>query len=122
MLSCKPKSRLTEVRHSRKTPVTIVETTDYPYSEEIRFAIDLSEPVLFPLRLRIPAWTSDVKVKINGQTQTLPSVRNGFISFKRAWRQGDLITLILAMSVTTSSWPENGVAVERGPLSDFLDV
>ena len=99
-----------------KTSIKIVETTDYPYSEEIRFVIDSSEPVLFPLHLRIPAWTANVKININGQPQALPQVHNGFISLKRMWRPGDAVTLALPMSVTTSSWPEDGVAIERGPL------
>jgi hypothetical protein len=99
-----------------KTQIRITETTDYPYSEEIRFVIDLSEPVLFPLHLRIPAWAGDVKVQINGQIQELPQVRNGFISLKRMWRSGDAVTLTLPMPVTTSNWPEDGVAIERGPL------
>lgn len=109
-------SKVEAVVGPQKTPVTVLETTEYPYSEEIHFSIQPSEPVLFPLHLRIPAWTSDVKIQINGQAQQISSARNGFITLDRTWRSGDTVTLTLPMSVTTSSWPEDGVAIERGPL------
>ena len=35
---------------------------------------------------------------------------------KRAWKNEDRVLLHLPMKVSTSSWFENSVAVERGPL------
>ena len=42
--------------------VTVLEETDYPFSDRIRFTIQTREPVIFPLSLRIPSWAEQPTV------------------------------------------------------------
>jgi DUF1680 family protein len=46
----------------------------------------------------------------------LPPVRKGFVQLSRIFNPGDRITLTLPMRVAITSWPDNGVGVEHGPL------
>ena len=95
--------------------VTFTETTDYPFEEQIRFEFTEGEPATFPLHLRIPQWTNDWTVRVNGELQDV-SVENNIVILERAWTVGDKVELNLPMHVSTSRWAENSVGVERGPL------
>ena len=37
-----------------KHPIEIVETTDYPFDDQIHFTLNIEKPVEFPLSLRVP--------------------------------------------------------------------
>ena len=79
-------------------PVTITETTDYPFRETVTFAVKTPRPVQFPLVLRIPAWTSEPAVAVNGATLT--GVKPGeFFRIAREWKSGDSVELHLPMRV-----------------------
>lgn len=96
--------------------VTIMEKTYYPMDGRIDFEVSVpsGKKVAFPLRLRIPSWTSDASLKVNGSPV---SVTSGSVAvIEREWSDGDRVELDLPMSVSLSDWYENSVAVERGPL------
>jgi uncharacterized protein len=48
-------------------PVRILEETDYPFEETVRFRIQPEEPVAFPLRLRVPGWARSATARLNGE-------------------------------------------------------
>ncbi|QJW91526.1 hypothetical protein HNV11_20150 [Spirosoma taeanense] len=103
------------------TMVTIQETTNYPFADQINFAISAAKPVSFPLELRIPGWCREATVLVNGQK--LRSDKGGqVIRLMQVWKPGDQITLQLPMQVTTSNWGRNSRTVERGPLVYALKV
>ena len=95
--------------------VTFTETTDYPFEETIRFEFTEGEAARFPLHLRIPQWTRDWTLTINGETQDLTPEVN-IVKLTRDWTPGDKVELTLPMHVSTSRWAENSVGIERGPL------
>jgi hypothetical protein len=102
-------------------PVVIAETTDYPFRGAIAFAVRTPHPVRFPLVLRIPAWTSEPAVAVNGAT--LAGVKPGeFFRMEREWKSGDTVELRLPMRVATSTWYNNSIVVERGPLVFSLKI
>jgi uncharacterized protein len=90
--------------------------TAYPYSDAIVMQIASPNEVEFPLHLRVPQWCKAPQLSINERTIAVPAIRNGFISLPRVWRSGDTVRLQLPMTITTSKWPDDGVAIERGPL------
>ena len=47
--------------------VRIVETTRYPFEEQIEFAFSLASPTRFPLLLRIPGWCEGARIAVNGE-------------------------------------------------------
>jgi hypothetical protein len=97
------------------TPVHVAVQTGYPFGEEITIRVDPEAPVIFPLKLRIPGWTSGAVVRVNGAAQR--DVRPGiFVTLAREWRAGDTITMKLPMPVVVSQTRHGAVYVDRGPL------
>ena len=103
------------------TEVTIAEDTAYPFRETIQLTLTLSAPARFPLALRIPAWADAATVTINGQPAS--AVKAGeFLRLTREWKSGDRVDLRFPMPVRTSTWFNNSLSVERGPLVFSLKI
>ena len=107
---------------SDKREVEIVQTTDYPFGEQIHFTINVAHPVSFPLSLRIPAWCDAPRILINAKAAPLPPVQKGFIVVERVFHPADTVTLILPMKLGLTYWPESGISVEHGPLVYSLPI
>ena len=103
------------------TDVSVLERTSYPMDGTVSFEVSLSGDVSFPLHLRIPSWTRDAVLKINGVRLETPSP--GTIAvISRTWSDGDVVELVMPMDVRCSRWHENSVSVERGPLVYALKI
>ncbi|MCK5472842.1 MAG: glycoside hydrolase family 127 protein, partial [Planctomycetes bacterium] len=102
--------------------VTIVEKTDYPFSEHIEFAIQAEKNVRFPLWLRIPGWCKEPAISINGKSMPIEMQRGSFVKLEREFSDGDKISLSLPMPLKLSRWPQLGVGIERGPLVYSLAI
>lgn len=99
--------------------VVISEETSYPMNEKIRLLIkdvkNKKRQVDFPLHLRIPKWCGKANIKVNGNLEQ--QVEGGNVAVvKRMWNKDDCIELEFPMAVTVSTWYENAVSIERGPL------
>lgn len=102
--------------------VTILEDTRYPFSERIEFHVQVSQPVEFPLSLRIPGWCKGAELSVNGQPVKGELSAGRFVTLERLFADGDLITLLLPMSLRIQHWPRAGVSLERGPLAFSLRI
>ena len=103
-------------------PVTIIEKTDYPFSETITFTIKCEGPVDFPLTLRIPVWCRLPKLTINGKPAASQPQTGTFFTIRKIFKDGDQLTLELPMELKLSNWPKGGIGIERGPLAYALRV
>jgi DUF1680 family protein len=95
--------------------VSILEETDYPFHDEIKFTIQTGKEALFPLHLRIPSWCKHGVVFVNGEEWSKPKGGQVF-KVLRKWKKGDVVTLRVPMEFTVSRWFNQSAAVERGPL------
>ncbi len=102
--------------------VTVEERTDYPFRDTIELVVRPQvSPLIFPLHLRVPRWTTAPTIRVNGTP--VPDVVSGeFARIERPWRSGDRVTIQLPMAPTTSTWYRDSIAVERGPLVFSLPV
>jgi uncharacterized protein len=103
--------------------VTLRQQTDYPWSGAVRFTLTVAELTEFALCLRIPGWSRDAVVLVNGQPFDLEGqVTNGYVHIARRWSAGDTVELNLPMSVErVYAHPQVAadaglVALQRGPL------
>ena len=96
-------------------PVTVNETTDYPFNGEIQFSIELDSPCEFGFQLRIPAWADEATLTINDETTEIRAA-GSFHEIRRAWRTGDSVGLRLPMDVRLSEGHRDLLSVHRGPL------
>jgi len=110
-----------EAKVAGGTTVRFTETTDYPFSDRIDFRFETEESVRFPLHLRVPGWCDAPSVSVNGQKWE-GEPENGILVIDREWAYGDEVELILPMAISTSSWSENSMGVERGPLVYALQI
>ncbi|MCF7762988.1 MAG: glycoside hydrolase family 127 protein [Verrucomicrobia bacterium] len=104
--------------------VRIVERTEYPFGDRIRFVLEMNEPVAFPLHLRIPGWCGKPELRINGRRVRTEVGAFTFLALNRVWNDGDTVELRLPMKVSVRTWPQNqnAVSVHRGPLAFSLKI
>lgn len=100
--------------------VSIDEETDYPFDETIGMTIHTASPIMFPIKLRIPAWTINASTEINGDKQ--PVEPGTFVTLTRIWSDGDKIEMVLPMHVEVERRYRDAVTIKRGPLVYSLKI
>lgn len=101
--------------------------TDYPWEGTVRLEIMESPKTPWALRLRVPSWSQNSNVRINGQLQDRVDVQSGYAVLDRVWRAGDVVSLNLGMEPRfVEAHPRvdparGSVAIERGPLVYCLE-
>lgn len=97
-----------------------VQQTDYPFKDAVH--LDYKGVTAdFELQLRIPEWAVDPVVKVNG-TVAQGVVNGEYYKVNREWKKGDTIDLVFPSEIETSSWYNDSVAVEKGPLLYGLKI
>jgi hypothetical protein len=102
--------------------VSVEEKTEYPFSDTIEFEVHTSKPVAFPLIVRVPGWTTEPRMEVNGQAYSKLTEPGSFTELQRTFTDGDTVTLHLPMSVTIHKWANQTVSIERGPLVYSLKI
>lgn len=101
----------------KEQSMAVVQRTDYPVSGKITLKLDLPKAETFALHVRIPVWSKQSMLTVNGQA--LASLTPGeYATIDRNWQNSDEVTLELDMRgriERTGKQPEF-VAVLRGPL------
>ncbi|MCX8170461.1 MAG: glycoside hydrolase family 127 protein [Candidatus Bathyarchaeota archaeon] len=105
----------------RDTPIEINVITDYPFREEVDIDINVEEKTLFPLYLRIPSWSEDAIIKVDGDFIRSPPAGTLF-KIERSWCGVTRIKMLLKMRPKISRRYHNAVALERGPLIYALKI
>lgn len=103
--------------------VTIVEETNYPFEERIRFRIS-SGCGTFPLYLRIPSWCEDAQVRINDADVDETMAPGKYVRIERDWEVADTVELELPMRLRAKVWERNhgSVSISHGPLTFSLRI
>ena len=106
------------------TKVTIVEETNYPFEEEIRFTVNTPHTVIFPLYLRVPGWCNNASFAINGEKVEKTIIPGKYIRIERKWKPGDKVVLHLPMELSVKRWEKNhnSASVLYGPLTFSLKI
>ncbi len=114
----------TKIKVGNGDSIILKETTNYPFEEEVTFIINSSKEILFPFYLRIPSWSNNVAVSVNGKDFPVKSANGHFIKINRKWKGGDLIKLKLPMQLARHSWEKNknSVSINYGPLTFSLKI
>jgi DUF1680 family protein len=102
-------------------PLRLAMRTEYPWHGHIAVTVVESPPTAWALSLRLPAWTTQDQIAINGVTSPA-QVKNGYVLVERAWTAGDQVVLNLDIEPRVTSGNRKidavrgCVAIERGPL------
>ena len=102
------------VQISPKNKVGIEQTTSYPETETINITLWPEKAEAFTLALRIPQWSNQAKILVNGIT--VEGVKSGsYCRISRTWKAGDQVRLQMDMSARLIVL--NGYqAITRGPI------
>jgi hypothetical protein len=101
-------------------PVRIVQETDYPFSDKVRFRMEPKEPVAFALTLRIPINSGTVKVKAVGAEV---SKAEKSIRVSKVWKSGDTVEVDFDFQVNRALQHDGMQAFyEWGPLVFALPI
>lgn len=102
----------------RHNKLTLTQQTDYPRKSTVIIKVQLSKPATFELWLRIPHWSKNTTVKVNGEA--VKNVRPGcYASVDRLWQTGDTIQIEFDFSL--HYWMgekecKDTVSIYRGPI------
>jgi uncharacterized protein len=118
--------------------VTVVQETRYPWDGAVKLTVSPNRAGAFAVAVRIPGWARGEAVptdlyrfadtggpaatlQVNGRAVPL-TVETGYVRLARAWRKGDVISLMFPMPVRRVLANEaveadrGRVALQRGPL------
>ncbi len=118
--------------------VKLEQTTNYPWSGDVRIVVSPDKKAEFNLRVRLPGWSlnrplpgdlyayvnaseAEPQLFINGENLDY-NMESGYALIARQWKEGDVVTLSLPMPVRTVKSNDlvatnrNKLVIERGPL------
>jgi DUF1680 family protein len=95
--------------------------SDYPKSDTIVIKIATKSPEKFSIQLRIPLWSKETSLKVNGKVQEVTP--GSYKNITQKWSTGDKIELILDMRCRLINAPhgsnregDNFQALIKGPV------
>ncbi len=97
--------------------IKIEQTTNYPYSDEIEFKINTSNPVEFTFYFRKPLWVKSMHLNIENT-----NFENGFYKIKNRWNDGDIIKIQFENGVIPHELNNGEIYFQRGPLVYALNI
>ncbi|MCF7818024.1 MAG: glycoside hydrolase family 127 protein [Kiritimatiellales bacterium] len=103
------------------TLVELMQETDYPVGGRITISVSPSMKKTFPVRLRIPAWSRNTTLEVNGQPVAWEA--GCYATIAREWSPGDKISLSLDLRGRAIAAPSGApqFAVMRGPVLLAMD-
>jgi len=104
--------------------VTIKNTSNYPYEDNLNFEIGLTEMSTFPLYFRIPHWAENASLSLNNEKIEVKTEAGKYVKILREWKDGDKVELILPKKLKVRTWENNhnSVSVDYGPLTFSLKI
>ena len=96
----------------------LVQKTDFPFKNTSELVLKLSKKQAFPLNIRYPKWSENIKISVNGKVENVKANPSQYISLNRTWKNGDKISIEFSMKTQIESLPDgsNWVAFVRGPI------
>lgn len=103
--------------------VHIEQETFYPFEQTINLKISHQEKAIdFPYQVRIPSWTNNPTIRVNGEKLTVDAKPGKVLEIKRNWKNNDVLTLEFPMEFNYETYHEGSRSIERGPLVYALDI
>lgn len=91
-------------------PVVLDVRTGYSFEETVEVRVTLAEPATFGLRFQVPAWCTGASLAHSGTELDAAVDAEGYLSVRRTWADGDLVTLVLPMTLRTVPRDDGGRA------------
>jgi uncharacterized protein len=108
------------------TDLKVAQKTNYPWRGDVEITVTPAKPTDFTFYLRIPAWSGNPEVKVNG-TSAAGATPGEYLALRRHWAPGDIVNVKFNMTpqvieANNRVVDDYGrVAVQRGPLVYCLE-
>ncbi len=66
---------------------------EMPWKGKSVFTIDPAKPEAFTLHLRVPAWSRNTRIYVNGTVLTASAKANTYHAIQRTWKAGDRVSI-----------------------------
>ena len=108
--------------------VKLSQETNYPFEEDVKIVVRLSDDQQFPIYVRIPNWSQNIEVSVNDESIEGKMDTGTFLKLDREWTDGDIISLKFPMKIKIHHQHQNYMhrnievyridymAITRGPL------
>jgi DUF1680 family protein len=104
--------------------IQLVQETGYPETEISALTLNMNQSADFALKLRVPSWSRDMSLKVNGAASNVPCNPGEWAVISRTWKPGDRVDVRIPLRLRTEAVDRqhpNRVAVVRGPVVLALD-
>lgn len=102
----------TEFEMPQTGKVRLVTETDYPRTGKLLVRIEATGGKRFPIRFRIPGWSTHSRVVSAGDT--MAATPGSYVPIEREWKAGDMVELDFDLSTRLVSPPLGTPAAGRG--------
>ena len=102
--------------------VSLTQRSSYPFDSVVQFEVTTSRPLEFTLNFRIPSWTQDASISVNGKRVPGSVAAGTFAELRRQWKAGDRIEVEMPLTKRLESIDPRHlktVALLYGPLVLF---
>ena len=99
--------------------VTVVQDTRYPAEETSTLSMQLRRAMGFPLKFRIPGWSSGASLRVNGEPVNVACTPGTWATIERIWAPGDRVEIRIPLRLRYKPIDQqhpHRVAVMRGPV------
>lgn len=105
-------------------PLGLDMKSEYPVQGHVSTTVSLPQKENFAISLRIPQWSKQTKVKINGQPYEGYLIPGTYAAIAREWADGDKIEVDLDMRARVVDAPSGvgDAAIARGPVVLAFDT
>ncbi|WP_421904981.1 glycoside hydrolase family 127 protein [Mameliella sp.] len=79
-------------------PITLMQSSDFPWSGDVTLTIEAAPEAETSLHLRLPGWSAETSVWVNGESVETPGEGPRYLPLSRNWKAGDKIQLSFDMS------------------------
>lgn len=88
--------------------LTVEQQTAYPHSNQVAWRFTAKQPVGLNLKVRHPQWASGgLRFRLNGKPLGVASVAGNYAEIKRTWKTGDILQVVIPMTVRTEAAPDD---------------
>lgn len=103
---------------------TISEDTRYPFSDTLRFVISVPRTTRFPMYFRVPSWTKDASLAIDGRRVKCTPEPGRYLKVEADWADGAAVELIFPRKLSVRRWAinQNSATIDYGPLTMSLKI
>jgi uncharacterized protein len=98
--------------------VELIQKTKYPVDGNINITVNPKKQETFAVSLRIPSWSKNNSIKINGKKLDQSLIPGTYFKIDRHWSKNDLIELDLDMQAYVVNAPSGvkDLAIVKGPI------